>query len=75
METALLVTRTRTIAILFDRFCSTACSFMFVPAIVARMATGTIRLISGELPVDEVCVGQMATGARRIATMIQGLIR
>ena len=75
METALLVTRTCTIAILIDRFCSAACSFMFVLAIIARMATGTIRLVSRELPVDEVCVGQMATGAWRIATMIQGLIR
>ena len=75
MEAVLLVASTGTITILTDQFVATTSGFVLIRTIIARVATGAVRLVGRKLPVDKVRIGQVACRTLQISTMIQRLKR
>jgi len=74
METVLLMTGTRAIAVLAHSFITTVCSFVFVWPVITGVATRTVRLESSVLPGNQLGVLCMTFGALQVATMILRLI-
>ena len=75
MESALLVTRTGTVAILAHRFIAAVSRFVLVRSIVARMTTRTVRLERRILPGDGLGIGFVAFRTLQVAAVILRLVR
>lgn len=75
MKAVLLVTRTGTITVFAYQFVATTRCFVLVRTIISRMTASAVWLISGELPVYEIGIGQVTFGTLQISTMVERLIR
>jgi len=74
MEAALLVTGPCAVAVLADRFVATACRFVLVRPVVARVTAGAIGLERRKLPCNRLGVGFVTVGALQVAAVILRLV-
>lgn len=74
METALLVTGARTIAILADRFRAATCRFVLVRPVVTGVAARAVGAEGRKLPGNSLSIGFVARRTLQIAPVILWLV-